>query len=127
MQDWAGAELGHVEAHALLGAAKTGVASAHWPAAGACVAKLGCGAVGIGDRPFATQVVEAVALTVPFIAKFAGKTAIIKMRPALAMLVDEAAIGELGPVFGIQRGQFAKGEVVDDGGEQGVGVGRAAR
>ena len=127
MQHRAGAELGHVKAHALLGAAKTGVAGSYRPAARTCIAKLGGGAVGIGDRPFAAQIIKAVAEAVAFIAKFARKAAVVKVRPAFAMFVNKASIGELGPVFGVQCRQFVEGKVVDDGGEQIVGIWRTTR
>ncbi len=48
------------------------------------------------------------------------------MGPALAMLVDLAAVGELGAAQLIQLGQFLEGHVVEDGGEEVVGVGRTA-
>ena len=61
------------------------------------------------------------------VAKFAGKTAVVEMGTVLAVFVDEATVGEHGPVLVIQSRQLVEGQEVDDRGEQIIDVGWATR
>lgn len=62
----------------------------------------------------------------PFIAKLAGKATGIKVRAALTVFVDQAAIGKGWAVLGIQRGRAAKGNDMSDGCKEVMRIRRAA-
>jgi hypothetical protein len=84
------------EADAALGAAEAGVAGAHRPGPGAHVAEQDGGAVGVGLRPLAAELVEAPPLAVALVAELQGETAGVEVGAALAVLVDEPGVGKLG-------------------------------
>src|SRR5512146_1413320 len=114
------------ERDTLLGAADARVTGADRPARIADVAEQDRRAVRIGLRTLAAQLVQAVALAVTLVAEFHGKASGIEVRTALAVLVDEARVGELGTAFFIHIGQLAEGQEVHHGGKEVVRVGRAA-
>ena len=63
-------------------------------------------------RSFATEFVQAVSIEMAFIAKLFGKAPSIKMSPSLAVFMDQAAIGKLGPEFVIELWKFFKGYII---------------
>src|SRR5271165_1796969 len=70
-------------------------------------------AIESGLGPFAAHFVEAPSPAMSFVSPFLGVSTGIVMGTALALVVDDAAVGEQRAVIMIHGGQFAKGEVVD--------------
>ena len=70
------------EAYTLLSAADAGAATTHRPGAGTSITEQDARAVGVGFRPLAAELVEAVALAVAFVAKVDRKTTGIEMGTA---------------------------------------------
>jgi len=112
------------EPNALLGATKTRVPRAHWPTTGANIAKQDGGTIGISLRSLTAQLVQAPALAVPLVTEFHRETSRVKMRAAFAVFVDQAAVGELRPVLGIQRRQRSKSYELEYGAEEVVRIRR---
>src|SRR5208337_4966741 len=119
--DWLG------EADALLAAADAGMARAHWPGLHARIAEQHDGAVGVGFRTFAAEFVQAVPLAVAFVAEFQREAARVEMGAALAVLVDEPAVGEQRAALAIDGRKLAEGQEVNDASEEVIWVRRAAR
>src|SRR6185369_224474 len=115
---------GGLEEQVRLGTADAGMTDTHRP--GHAVIETDNRAVGIGCRPFAAQLVEAVAFGVGRVAIGLGKAAGIEMGPALAVFVDLAAVGELGTTQLIQFRQFVEGYIIQYGRQEVVGVGWTA-
>ena len=113
------------EADALLGAADAGMAATDRPDASPTSPKPMRRAVGVGFRPLAAELVEAVALAVALVAELHGEAAGIEVRAAFAVLVNQARVGEHRPAELIHRRQLAEGEEVHHGGQEVVRIGRA--
>lgn len=116
-----------VEAHALLGAAEAGMPDAHRPGIGPNIAELDGRAVGIGLGSLATEFVETPALAVTFVAELLGEAGGIEMRPAFAVVVDQASIGEERPALAVKVRQLLKRQIIEDRREQVVGRGRTSQ
>ena len=114
------------EAGFLLGAAEAGMPGADRPRAEADVAETDRRAVGVGLRTLAADLVEAETLTVAFVAELEREAPGVEMRPPLAVLVDQAAIGEFRPVLLVELGRPTESQQVEDGRQEIVGAGRAA-
>ena len=71
------------------------------------------GQLKVACRSLAAHLVQAPAFAVPFIAPFGDEAAGVVMCAPLALIVDDAAIGEQGPVILIERGQIVEGQVMD--------------
>jgi len=63
---------------------------------------------------------------VALVAELQGEAAGVEVGAALAVLMDDAAVGELGPAELIDGGQAAEGEEMHHRGKEVVGVGRTA-
>src|SRR3546814_6276317 len=109
---------GFGEADALLGAAETRRADADRPVALTDVAKADCRAVGVRLRALAADLVQAESLTMAGVAELQRKASGIKVRPALAVLVDDAAIREARPVQLVQCRRFAESQNVQHRSEE---------
>ncbi len=114
------------KADAFLAAADAGMARAHRPGLHPCVPEQDDGTVGVGLRTLAAELVQAVALAVVLVAEFQRETAGIEMSAALAIFVDEPAVGEERAAQFIDGRQFAEGEEVNHGGKEIVRVRRTA-
>jgi hypothetical protein len=85
------------------------------------------GAVGVGGWSLAAEFVEAIAQGVAGVAVGLRESSGVEMRTPLAVLVNPAAVSELGPAKRVQLRQTFEREIVEDRGEEVVRVGRAAR
>ena len=83
-------------------------------------------AVGEGLGALAAHLVEAPALLRPLVAPGHDELAELEVGAPLALVVDEAAVGEERPMRGVGRRPRLEGQVVDDRGGQVVDVDRAA-
>ena len=110
----------------LLGAAEAWMPGSHRPRTETDVAESDRRAVGVGLRTLAADLVETEALTMSFVAEFEREAPGIEMRPPLAVLVDQAAIGEFRSVLLIEFGRPLEGQHVQDCRQEIVGAGRAA-
>ena len=70
------------------------------------------GAVEGRFRALAAHLVQAPALAVAFVAPLLHETAGVVVGAALALIVDDAAVGEQRTVVLVERGQLAEGQVV---------------
>src|SRR5690554_1357303 len=68
-----------------------------------------------------------MSLAMTFIPKGAGKASIVEVRATLAMFMNKATIGKLGTIFAVQCWQFIEGQIVDNSGQEVIGVGWATR
>jgi hypothetical protein len=102
------------------------MAAAHRPVVLAGIAEAQGRAVGVGFRTLAAELVEAVALAVAAVAEFHGEAPGVEVGAALAVFMDQARVGKLGTAQLVEFRQLAEGEEMHHGGEEVVGVGRAA-
>ncbi len=116
-----------VERGALFGASEARVAGPDRPGAEADIAEADGRAVGVGLRALAADLVQAPALPVAEIAELQREASGVEMRPALAILVDKAAIGEFRPVLLVEIGRLLEREKVQNGGNEIIRIGRTAR
>ncbi len=66
-------------------------------------------------------------MSLPAFAELLDESALVKVRPSRAMIMNPATVGEQGAVDAVHRRQFLEGQVMEDGAEEGYRVRRAAR
>src|SRR5271157_4365336 len=84
------------------------------------------GAIRVGRRPLAAELVEAVALPVPLVAELLREAAGVEMGPARTVLVDRPPVRPLGPSLLVERGEGSESYELEDRPEQVVGIRRAS-
>src|SRR5271166_5890295 len=84
-------------------------------------------ASGVRHRPLAAEFVQAVSLAMAFVAKRGGEPASVKVSAARAVLMNHAVVGKARTAELIQFGQSSHGYVLQNHGQQVVGIWRAAR
>src|SRR5271157_2115116 len=100
------------ESGVLLRAAEAWMPGSHRPRAETDVAESERRAVRVGLGTLAADLVKAEALAMSFVAEFERKASSVKVRPALAVLVDQAAVRESRPVLSIEFGRPLEGQHV---------------
>ena len=93
----------HAEADLLLRAAEARMTEADRPRIDD-FAEVQHRAVGVRRRTLASELVEAVAEAMSFVAELLGEAAGIEVRAPRAVLVNRAAVGELRPAFFVEAG-----------------------
>ena len=78
------------------------------------------------DRTLASEPVQAVALTVPFVAELFREASRIEVRAARAVLVDDAVVCEFRPLLVVELRKSSGLRELKDGAEENVRVGRTA-
>ncbi len=63
-------------------------------------------------RALAAHLVQTPAFAMPFVAPLGDESAGVVVRAALALIVNDAAVGEQRPVVLIERGQIVEGQVM---------------
>src|SRR6201993_2921540 len=116
----------HLPYHALLRAAYARSAHADRPNTRNLIEVPGC-AGRMGHRSLATEFVETPALAVTFITESSGESAGVEMSAAGTVLMNDAVIGEFGPVELVERRQLAHGDVLENHGQEVVRIRRATR
>ncbi len=109
----------------LLRAADAGMADADGPAVDD-LAKGQRRTVRVGHRPFAAELVEAVALAVSLVAELRGEAARVEVRPPRAVLVDRAAVGKQRAAAIVELRERAERRVLEHHAKEVVRIGRAA-
>ena len=107
--EWSG------KADPLFRAAEAGMADTDGPGAGAGLAEQNGGAIGIGFRSLAAELVQATPFSVHLIPELLRESAGIEMGPPLAVFVDQPAIGKFGPPLLVKFGKFFEGEEMQNG------------
>mgnify|MGYP006269655135 CR=1 FL=1 len=93
---------------------------------GDAVVPLEGGARGVCARAAAAHLVQAPTLPRPVVVPALDELPGVEVRPARAVLVDGAGVGETGSPLVVERGQGPQGGELQHRAEQVVGVGRAA-
>src|SRR5512134_1352713 len=103
------------KAHTLLCAAEAGMPCTHRPCARTDIIEKLHRAVRKGLRTLAAKFIETVSFPVSFVSKLDRKTACVKVRTALAVLVDQPSISEFRPCLFIKFRELVKGHEMKDG------------
>src|SRR5271166_1118346 len=114
----------HTPDHAFFGAAYAGYSHADWPHARDFV-ELAGGAGGVRDRSFATELVEAPAFAMAFVAECQCIAAGVEVCAARAVVMNHALVGEFGAAEFVERRKLAHSDVLENYGQQVIRVGRA--
>src|SRR5271165_240668 len=112
------------EGDLLLGAPRARVPDADRPSFR--LAKTEEGAIRVGRRPLAAELVKAVALPVPLVAVLLREAAGVEMGPTRTVLVDRTPVRPRGPSLLVERGEGSESYELEDRPEQVVGIRRAS-
>src|SRR5271157_4135310 len=112
------------EGDLLLGAPHARVSDADRPSIR--LAEMEEGAIRVGRRPLAAELVEAVALPVPLVAELLREAAGVEMGPPRTVLVDRPPVRPLGPSLLVELGKGPKSHELEDRPEQVVRICRAS-